>query len=36
MSFLPYKWEDRFYHWPLPQAEIDKNNGILEQNPRYE
>ncbi|MEL7589425.1 MAG: RagB/SusD family nutrient uptake outer membrane protein, partial [Prolixibacteraceae bacterium] len=35
-GFLPYKWEDRFYHWPLPQTEIDKNNGVLEQNPDYE
>lgn len=29
------KYEDRFYHWPLPQGEIDKNKGILVQNPDY-
>ncbi len=34
-GLLPYHWEDRFYHWPLPQSEIDKNHGVLEQNPDY-
>lgn len=34
-GFLPYHWEDRFYHWPIPQEEIDKNHGVLEQNPDY-
>lgn len=28
-------FEDRFYLWPLPQNEIDKNRGILVQNPNY-
>ncbi len=30
-----YHWEDRFAHWPLPQSEIDKSGGVLEQNPDY-
>lgn len=37
-STLPlYKsvFEDRFYLWPIPQSEIDKNNGVLVQNPNY-
>ena len=34
-GMLPYKWEDKFYHWPLPQNEIDKNHGVLVQNPDY-
>ncbi len=34
-GLLPYKWEDKFYHWPIPQEEIDKNHGTLEQNPDY-
>lgn len=36
--FLPlYKsvFEERFYLWPIPQSEIDKNHGILIQNPNY-
>lgn len=28
-------FEDRFYLWPLPQNEIDKNRGVLVQNPNY-
>lgn len=28
-------FEERFYHWPIPQSEIDKNNGVLIQNPNY-
>ncbi|MDR2763806.1 MAG: RagB/SusD family nutrient uptake outer membrane protein [Tannerella sp.] len=28
-------FEKRNYHWPLPQSEIDKSNGILLQNPDY-
>ncbi|MDR2627350.1 MAG: RagB/SusD family nutrient uptake outer membrane protein [Dysgonamonadaceae bacterium] len=28
-------FEKRNYHWPLPQAEVDKSNGILLQNPDY-
>ncbi|WP_145715023.1 RagB/SusD family nutrient uptake outer membrane protein [Chitinophaga japonensis] len=31
----PYHFEDRFYKWPLPQPEIDKSGGVLEQNPDY-
>ena len=33
---LPYHWEDKFYHWPIPQDEIDKNHGTLVQNPDYQ
>ena len=29
------KYEDRFMFWPLPQAEIDKANGVLIQDPAY-
>ncbi len=32
---IPYHFEKRFYQWPLPQSEIDKSNGVLEQNPNY-
>lgn len=28
-------FEDRFYLWPIPQSEIDKNKGVLVQNPDY-
>jgi len=31
----PYHYEDKFYHWPLPQPEIDKSGGVLVQNPEY-
>ncbi len=34
-GLLPYKWEDKFYQWPLPQDEIDKSHGVLVQNPNY-
>jgi len=34
-GLLNYHWEDRFYHWPLPQEEIDKNHGTLVQNSDY-
>lgn len=34
-GLLNYHWEDKFYHWPIPQPEIDKSNGILVQNPDY-
>ncbi len=34
-GMIGYKWEDKFYHWPLPQEEIDKSNGTLVQNPDY-
>ncbi len=29
------RYEDRFVFWPLPQAEIDKANGVLVQDPAY-
>ncbi len=32
---LDYKFEKRFYNWPLPQSEIDKSQGVLVQNPDY-
>jgi hypothetical protein len=35
-GLLPYHWEDKFYHWPIPQDEIDKNHGTLVQNPDYQ
>jgi hypothetical protein len=31
----PYHYEDKFFHWPLPQPEIDKSGGVLVQNPDY-
>lgn len=34
-SLVPFHFEDKFYHWPLPQTEIDKSGGILIQNPDY-
>lgn len=34
-GILTYKFEDRFYHWPLPQSEIDKSGNILVQNKDY-
>lgn len=30
-----YNFEKKHYLWPLPQSEIDKNNGVLVQNPNY-
>ncbi|MCW0483110.1 RagB/SusD family nutrient uptake outer membrane protein [Gaoshiqia sediminis] len=35
-GLVEYNWEDRFYHWPLPQSEIDKSQGVLIQNPDYQ
>jgi hypothetical protein len=32
---VTYHFEDKHNFWPLPQAEIDKSNGILVQNPDY-
>ena len=29
------KFEHKHYLWPLPQSEIDKNKGVLVQNPNY-
>jgi hypothetical protein len=34
-GLLNYTFEEKFYNWPLPLAEIDKGLGILEQNPDY-
>jgi len=34
-GILTYRWEDRFYKWPLPLQEVERNTGILEQNPDY-
>lgn len=31
----PHSFEKKNYHWPIPQAEIDKSRGILIQNPDY-
>ena len=28
-------FEKKNYHWPIPQSEIDKSNGVLVQNPDY-
>lgn len=35
-SLINYHFEDKFYHWPLPQTEIDKSGGVLVQNPDYQ
>lgn len=34
-GILTYKFEDKFYKWPLPQTEIDRSHGVLIQNPSY-
>lgn len=34
-GILNYKFEDKFYKWPLPQTEIDRSKGILVQNTDY-
>jgi len=34
-GIIEYNFEERFYNWPLPQAEIDRSQGELEQNPDY-
>jgi hypothetical protein len=34
-GIITYRWEDRFYRWPLPQTEIEKSDGVLVQNPDY-
>lgn len=34
-GILTYKFEDKFYKWPLPQTEIDRSQGVLIQNPSY-
>lgn len=35
LSLYKPVFEPRFYLWPLPQSEIDKNNKVLVQNPNY-
>ena len=32
---IKIKYEDKYEFWPIPQTEIDRNNGVLEQNPGY-
>ncbi|MEQ6118357.1 RagB/SusD family nutrient uptake outer membrane protein [Reichenbachiella sp. MALMAid0571] len=34
-ALIPKNFELKNYHWPLPQTEINNNNGILVQNPDY-
>lgn len=34
-GILTYRFENRFYKWPLPLQEIERCEGILEQNPDY-
>lgn len=34
-GLFAYRFDDKFYKWPLPQTEIDKSDGILVQNPNY-
>ena len=34
-GIITYRWEDRFYRWPLPATEIEKSDGVLVQNPDY-
>lgn len=34
-GIITYNFEERFYNWPLPQTEIDRSQGQLEQNPDY-
>ncbi|WEA00621.1 RagB/SusD family nutrient uptake outer membrane protein [Mucilaginibacter sp. SJ] len=29
------KYEDKYEYWPIPQTEIDRNQGVLTQNPGY-
>lgn len=35
-GIVDYKFEDKHYLWPLPQAQIDRSNGVLVQNPNYQ
>ncbi len=32
---IQLKYEDKYEFWPIPQTEIDRNKGVLEQNPGY-
>ncbi len=34
-GIVDYKFEDKHYLWPLPQAQIDRSEGVLVQNPNY-
>ncbi len=34
-GIVPHSFEKKNYHWPIPQDQIDKSNGILVQNPDY-
>ena len=34
-GMLSYKFEDKHYLWPLPQSEVERNKGVLVQNPNY-
>lgn len=35
-GIVGYHYEEKFFNWPIPQSEIDKSNGVLEQNPDYQ
>jgi hypothetical protein len=35
-GILVYKFEDKFYKWPLPQYDIDLSQGVLVQNPDFQ
>ncbi|WP_290797386.1 RagB/SusD family nutrient uptake outer membrane protein [Flavihumibacter sp. UBA7668] len=32
---IQLKYEEKYEYWPIPQTEIDRNKGLLEQNPGY-
>lgn len=34
-GIVTYRFEDKFYKWPLPQSQIDRSQGVLIQNPDY-
>lgn len=34
-GMLSYKFEDKHYLCPLPQSEVERNKGVLVQNPNY-
>ena len=34
-GILTYRFEERFYKWPLPLQEIERSEGVLIQNPDY-
>lgn len=35
-GIIKYRFEDKFYLWPLPQAQIDRSQGKLIQNKDYQ